>query len=137
MITTHNGRMRVAKMMNGTFAAGGESFRVILFSNEVGINLDAVLADFTESAFTGYAPVETYWGAATGPTLVGDDAVIRVTGSPLHWDCSGAPETIHGWAIVGEPSDEVYFYEEYVVPHVLEVGSRHTLFLDIGQGACS
>jgi len=137
MITTKKGRFRVAQMMNGSFAAGGESIRVILFSNEVGENLDAELADFTESAFGGYADVDTYWGGASGPVYIGDDAAIRITGAPMHWDCTADPETIRGWAILGVPSDDVYFYEEYDTPHELEVGSRHTLFLDIAQGACS
>lgn len=137
MITTKEGRKRIAQMMNGTFAAGGESVRVVLFSNNFTPDLETELADLTLCTFTGYADAETYWGAATGPTFVGDDAVIRMTGNPITWDCSALPQAIRGWALVGIPNDLVYFVEKYDVPHDLEVGSRHTLYLDIGVGACS
>lgn len=136
MVATRAGRALCAKVLKGEAPAGGADWRVRLFTNDFNPTTTSVLADFTEATFDGYAEVATTPADTTGPTLVGEDQVMRVKGESLVWDCAADPETIRGWLLYDEDSGDVLFAEKYAVPHVLEVGSRHTLFLDIAQGAC-
>jgi len=136
MVATRAGRAVIAKALKAESPGVSDGLTVKLFKVNYTPTTISEEADFTEAEFTGYAPATTTYGDTSGPTLATDDQVMRISGAPLVWDCTAAPETIYGWYLVDDLSGDVLFAEKYDTPHVLEVGSRHTLFLDIAIGAC-
>jgi len=136
-VATVHGRVMFAGTLQGVAPSPSADWRVRLFTNDVDIPLDADVGLFTEATFGGYAEVVTTPGDTTGPTLADDDQSMRITGAPIDWDCSADPETIRGWFLYDFDNDKVLFAEKYEEPHVLEVGSRHRLYLDIKLGQCA
>lgn len=124
------GRALVAKVLQGIAPTGNYYLR--LFQNAVTPGVGDPIGVFTESTFGGYAAITKTWGDNTGPVASGDDQVITMAGDSFVFDCTSAPETIYGWYLVNAATGDWLFAEDYATPHVLAIGTRHRLFLDIG-----
>ena len=109
-------------------------FEVHLFKTAVTPVIGSVPGDFTDCTFTGYAARDHVYGDNPDPVADGTFQTVTPIGSPYSWDCTAAPDTVYGWWIRDVTNDVVLFAEKYDVPHVLAVGSRHTLDLKIRFG---
>lgn len=135
-VLLREGRKMAARAFEGAVYDAADEFAIILFTNDATVTVDSEPGDFTQATFTGYVPISREFGETTGPVSDGDDEVVLLGGDSFIWDCTAAPQTIRGWVAVNLGNDEIFAAEKYDVPHVLEVGSRHTLFASIRVGAC-
>lgn len=118
------------------------------FDPTVFLELRLIAADFTpvadmpgdggltEAVFGGYAAGGFNLNDNGTPVLDGDDYTVLLKDDPFVWDCASSPQTIFGWALYSGDEDAILACERYSVPHVLEVGSRHTLYASIRIGQC-
>lgn len=136
-VYTQAGRRISANAWRGAGPGSSDTLLVKLFTAYSTITTTMTSGDVTEAAFGGYAEHGTTYGASGAVEFDGDDAVVAIDGAPISWDCTSDPETILGWYLVDGPSGDIMAIEQYDTPHVLEVGSRHTLNLKLAQGACS
>lgn len=136
-LMTKEGRRAFASALRGTAMFPGGTFAIILSKTNFTETVDGP-AGFTEATFTGYAPITRAVGTMGAAALVGDDAVVALDGgTPFQWDCTGAPDTIYGWALVNPSNGFVYACEKYSAFQILSVGSRHSLFASIKQSGCA
>lgn len=92
---------------------------------------DLSTGDVTESTFGGYAAVDFFVGDSADPVADGPDWKSLLHAAPFVWDCTSVPETVYGWVLYSTDEDDLLACERYGTPHVLEVGSRHTLYIDL------
>lgn len=136
-VLTRAGRRFTAEQLTDARASGDVEGRLILFTNAATFGVNPAVGDFVEAEFGGYDPKAFLITDQLAPTLDGDDYVVSINGGPQVWDCTSAPETIRGWALLLPATNGVFAYDVYETPHVLEVGSRHTLYADVKIGQCA
>lgn len=135
-VAFRGGRELLANALKGIAPAGGAEWYVHLFKAYETFTPTTPPSDLTLAAFTGYGG-QTANPPDQGPIVWdGDDAVVRLNNAPFIWDCTGSPEEILGWVLYDNDNDKLLFGEVYDTPHVLSVGSRHTLYADIAVGQC-
>jgi len=137
IVATHAGRSLLAQALTGVGPGTGNSYYVRLFKAGYSPTPSSDVGDFTEATFGGYVYAARTWGESAGPTLETDDEAVDMHPDGFVFDCTSDPETIYGWYMVDPASGHVVFAEEYAVPHVLEVGSRHRVFIKISTGQCA
>lgn len=120
-----------ANAFKGVARDPSSPFYVFLFVNDHTPTPTSLTDDFVNASFTGGDPILVTLGDFTGPDADGDDRVMHVVPSPLVWNCTGSPETVYGWYLYDIDNDHWLMGEKYDTPHVLEVGSRHTLYIDV------
>lgn len=105
-----------------------------LFKNNITPTPDTVFADLVEATFTGYSnypftradnPASFLAGTA-GRVLLANDSFIRT--------CTGAPHNIYGWYCNAPTLGVLLLVERYADPHVLQIGSTHTLIPNVDLG---
>jgi hypothetical protein len=107
--------------------------KIRLWKNNIVPDLDTLTGTLTPCAFTGYADYS--FPAADNPfsALSGTQAQMLLSGTMREWECTAAPETIYGWALLGD-DDDLLLVERYDTPHVLIVGSIHRLYPYVNLG---
>jgi len=136
IVASTHGLQMVASALEGVAPSPSSDWRVRLFKNNDPLTANMTTATFTECEFNGYDQEFTEPQAAGGPTIEDGAAVMFIGNAPFVWDCVSLPETVKGWYLYNADTGNVLFAEEYDEPHVLQVGSRHTLYLKIGVGVC-
>lgn len=136
IVASREGRAFLAKAWKGDTPGGGAGFTVHLFTNDFTPTPSSNNGDFTEATFDGYAGVGRTYSTTTGPTLDGDDQQVRMGGDYFAFNCTGSPQTVYGWYLTDDTSSAWLLADKYDVPHVLEVGSAHHVFIDPKVGQC-
>src|SRR5436190_15407884 len=122
------GRVLLADVLWRLNWSGGVPYRLRLFKNDYIPDINSGLVDLTEATFTGYAEKEILRGDNGASVLAGSVGRVLLGNAGQVWDCTGAPHTIFGWYLTNEDGDTLMLVERYQTPHVLSIGSRHTLF---------
>lgn len=131
-VVTRHGRKIAALAYLGQLEEGPESTHTVkLVVEDFEPTPTLALGDVVEASFGGYAPITRAYQDGTGPVLEGDDQIDAWGGAAYVWDCTSSPETVYGYVIVRDSDERVLASDRYTTPHVLEVGSRHTLFIDL------
>lgn len=135
-ILTRKGRQFVCKQLTAgrddlTYLLG---MRLFTAASSPGVNPSP--GAFTEAAFGGYAAIPFPIEDNGAPTLDTDDYITLLSDASFIWNCGNPTETILGWYLLSEDGLDVLAYEVYATPHVLEIGSQHTLFASVKIGQC-
>lgn len=110
-----------------------DDYTLKLFKNDAVPDIDFGAGDLTECAFTGYAAHNFTVNDNGGAALNGTQARLLLTGASRTWTCTAAPETVYGWYVI-DGAGNLQFAERYANPHVLAIGSVHTLFPYLSLG---
>jgi hypothetical protein len=132
------GRSILAQAFRGDVPiASSDGLQMTLFKNDHEPEVDDDGSEYTPSTFTGYAPVDFTWGDNGVPSLVAGDYFVRFNDSDFVWDSASAGETIYGWLLWDTANGVPIAAERYEEPHVLSIGSRHTLSAEQKFGGCA
>lgn len=128
IVVPKQGRLTLASLLFLGGASPDVQWKLKLFKNDHTPGLNDLPGDYTESAFGGYTHVPFELADNTTPALSGNMARTLLTGEARVWTCAASPETIYGWYLTNEDEDVVLMAERYATPHVLGIGSVHTLY---------
>lgn len=99
--------------------------KVILFKNEVTVNMNTILGDLTEADFDGYAARDiaaNAWPQSVDPATGDSMLDARPDSTPFLWETTGVtdlPQTIYGWAVVDSTGATLYCAQNLIPPVVL------------------
>lgn len=131
------GREEMAKAWAGLGFNADAYYQIKLLKNNFTLDVTPGPGSLTEAAFGGYAPIDMTLDVSPAPVLDGDEYTVLLGAAPYVWDCTSAPETIYGWCLYSGDWEDFLILHKYDTPHVLEVGSRHTLYPSVRIGACA
>ncbi|MBN9118699.1 MAG: hypothetical protein J0I06_06005 [Planctomycetes bacterium] len=130
------GREVLARSLRGEAPASDAGWWVLLFVAAADLTPSSPIDSVEEASFSGYSRTPVPPSSQGDVTWDGDDPLIQIKGEALVWDCTADPQTIYGWIMFDADNDLYLFGEQYDTPHVLSVGSRHTLYASIKVSLC-
>lgn len=100
VLIVKEGRRRLLQAIDNNI-----SFHCLLWKNDITPDLDTEYADLTLCDFSGYATVETTFGAIT----INDDDNAEFTGSLCQFihDGGATSNDVYGWCIIGDPGTPI------------------------------
>jgi hypothetical protein len=133
VVMPSEGKQLVANWWRGNGPAPTEELSLRLFSNDIDpFDNTLTAADFTESAFVGYAAAVYTYGENGVPVLVGSEYRVAVGDEVIAFDCTGTGETVRGWYLLDETSGKVLYAVKYETPVAMISGATHEIDLKIG-----
>lgn len=134
---THVGRQMTAKPWAGQSFPDDQGYEMRLVTDDFTLAASLTPDDLSYATFSGSSPIGFLLSdGAPAVVMDGGDATVLLRDEPFVWDCTASPQTVYGWALYSADLEELLAVEKYSTPHVLEVGSRHTLYASIRIGAC-
>lgn len=107
--------------------SGNHNLQIGLFKNDYTPDVLTAFGDLVVATFTGYAAVDFTRSDNGASILSGNIARTKFFNQLLQWHCNGAPHTVYGWWLKSTDLNQLLLVERYTTPHVLQVGSVHTL----------
>jgi hypothetical protein len=104
-----------------------EDFHIRLYQNNYTPDNNSLLANFTQSTFTGYAAVAALRSDFDFPVVVANIAYGVLSFVPTYNCTGGAPETAYGWYLEGDSSLTVLAAQRFDNPRVMAPGATEQL----------
>lgn len=108
--------------------------RIGLWKNNIFPDTLTTFGDLVEATFTPYNPVDFARSDNGASILSGNIAKTRMGNAAQVWTCNANPHTVYGWYLYSVDLAQLLLVERYDTPHVLQIGSTHTLFADVSLG---
>lgn len=99
-----------------------------LFSNNVTIDKNTVVAGLTEATFTGYVPIPLARGSWVSPVTVADRAVTTYTSTSSVFTATvGTSNTIYGYYVTDDVTGTCLWAENFPAPLSMIAGATLTI----------
>jgi len=96
------------------------TFSLHLFKNNITVNRNTVVGDFTEATFGSYAAKALTRANWTSPVTVSDKALSTYTSTAQQWSSNGgAPETIYGYYITDDDTGTALWAENFAQSRIV------------------
>ncbi len=122
LVTPNIGLPTLLSRMLRADVIGFSDFVLMLWANDIEPDQSTVFSLLTPATFNGYNPIvmdRTLW---TVPTIVDDQATTTWGTVPFEWTCSGAPQTVYGYAAFDPSSFALLIVERFDEPRDVDVG---------------
>jgi len=107
---------------------------LMLWSNDIGIDPDTVLADLVPATFAGYFPVVVDRSSWAAPLAAGGQANTRWGAAMYEWPCTGGDQEIFGYAVFDSLTFKTLWVERFGASRVAVTGEDFGLWLAFTMG---
>lgn len=127
MVCPDEGKTKILDLAIHDDGTGVEDWFLNLYQNNYTPDDAATLASFTQSTFTGYAPVNVTRATMGSPVIVAHVAHRTRSTVPVFTCSAGGPQNAYGWYLVGQLSGIVYFAQRFDVVRSMGAGVSESI----------
>lgn len=113
LVVTYYGALQLLRWALGIESVPTDALNVHLFTNNYTPTQSSEVGDFTEAAFSGYAPQsvdKTDWAT---PATVDGKATSTAPATPLVWTNGSGSVDVYGYFVTNADDDEVIYAQKF------------------------
>jgi hypothetical protein len=127
MVIPNQGKIKLLDWAIHDAGAAQENFWLALYSNNYTPDDNTTLSNFTEATFLGYQLLAVLRSQMTATALLANVAYQWRVPTPVYNCTGGAAQTIYGWYLVSQQTNQVIAAQRFDVPRVMSPGATESL----------